>query len=682
MSSWSHLRQKVFFATAALTCLAAAGSWGIEPLGPGSGSPPERRPCVVPELAASRPKPADGLKVVGAGLAPKIVCEKRVKVGSSWSSSQDLAKELAWHLREMSGKAVPVLEFDERYADDWHFPDETETVIVVSDRFLAKEIFGVDFAKHPPGTAFLRRKGKWFLVGGDRSGASHALTYLLEALGCRYLWPDSKGTGKVVPKRKDVVFPDLDWTYAPRLCVRNVRARIPGAKQAKALWGKEAASFGLPAEKVLAMVQAARNDPVRGNRDFFAWHGVNDLHSLDGEYEWGHAYGDYWERYHETHPEFFALQTDGTRNLAGDKRRPTFCLSCPGLVKETAANLCKRFRNEPEKKALSVSLPDAGGNPPCMCERCRRLDPMNGTRIPLMLGGKEVSYPVLSDRLVWHANAVLDLVRREFPDRRLCFYAYNEYQLAPTLHKPDAGLLVWCVCGEYSRGGRGLDTLCAWRNAGADVGWRPNLLGGFQTISPQNFARKLFDEIETGKSNGLKGTDFDCYYDQWALQGFTYYVLSAALMNPDHLSYDAVASDYFAQAFGPAAKPMRAYWEHLEERFETCAKDLSKGGNRFLDYSRSLDLDRMRGFFDEAKRLAGRDAQVLSRIAYFETGLTTAGFERRIAEAFAKEDGAALRQVQDELKVWLRENVPQQMPSLMLPYFLDARAVRCLRVHL
>ena len=28
----------------------------------------------------------------------------------------------------------------------------------------------------------------------------------------------------------------------------------------------------------------------------------------------GHGFGNWWERYHETHPEYFALQPDGTRS--------------------------------------------------------------------------------------------------------------------------------------------------------------------------------------------------------------------------------------------------------------------------------------------------------------------------------------------------------------------------------
>ena len=659
--------------------------WGIVPLGPMAKGPPDYTIRNQPVFAKARPTYKPGLKVIGPGLKPVIVGEKRKNLGGHFTSSHDRAQELANYLKEMTGLESDVVILGEKYKPT-ELPSKDRVAVFVSDQFLAKDFFGVDFAQHPVGSSYLKRQGNWFLVGGDRSGASHALTYLLEWLGCRYLWPDKDGTGKIVPKRTEVVFPEIDWVWTPGIKHRGIRTYIPNPKQAENWWKDDAAKFGWTPADLLEHVKANRQDPVQPNRDFYAWHGVSDWDSLEGDYAWGHYYGDYWEKYHETHPEFFALQPNGSRDLGprlGKKtNRPTLCLSCPGLAEETAKNLIERFRKMPTYKALSISLPDAGGTYACMCTNCRKLDPPNAKINSRRMGSLQFPYPAESDRMVYFANKVAEIVKKEFPDKRLCFYAYNAYTSAPYVFKPDPMFAVLCVSGEYSKGGQGLGTVCAWQNCGLkSVYWRPNLLWGMRTVAPQNFARKLFGEIEGGKANGMEGTDFDCYYDCWALQGFIYYMMSEALMNPDNLDYDTIANDYFASAFGSAAPAMKAYYDWLEKHFDTCAASGWTERHGFYGYSRTFDLAKAQSFFDEAKRLAKGDAAILARIAFFEKGLVPAKFEKAIVEAYDKRDKAEVKKRQDAFKAWIKENILSCGTALMPERFTSSYNSPCFDVR-
>jgi hypothetical protein len=229
-----------------------------------------------------------------------------------------------------------------------------------------QQFFGLDFAGYPIGTSFLRRKDNWFLVGGDRAGRSHALTYVLETMGCRYLWPGDGGSGKIVPKKSEIVFPDFgDWTYTPAVKHRGIRTPIPNAKQFREGNGKSAAKHGQDADAFREEIIKYRNDfDLPGtNRDFYAWHGVSDRDSLDGDYAWGHYFKDYYDKYSAEHPEFFALhraqegQVDGIPGLQllGNQRREALELPLVVIRRQLAPLQCL-----PDPVALSYVIQRVG----------------------------------------------------------------------------------------------------------------------------------------------------------------------------------------------------------------------------------------------------------------------------------------------------------------------------------
>ena len=662
--------------------------WGIKPLGPIAKGKPDDTLRNKPVFAKSRPNYRPGLKVLSPGSKAYIVCEKTIKVNGRESASQYLANELNWYLKAMSGLEAEVVPIDEKKRGAFT-PQPEDVCVFVSDRFLAKEVFGIDYDKHPVGTSFLRRKGNWFLIAGERSGASHALTYLLETMGCRYLWPGDGGSGKIVPKKSEIVFPDFgDWTYTPAVKHRGIRTPIPNAKQFREGNGKSAAKHGQDADAFREEIIKYRSDfDLPGtNRDFYAWHGVSDRDSLDGDYAWGHYFKDYYDKYSAEHPEFFALQPNGSRDqskvLGKKHERATLCLSCPGLVEVTASNLVARFAQLPTYKALSISLPDAGGAQQCMCENCRRLDPPNARIYSVKVGSDaKVPYPAMTDRVIWFANQVAAIVKKSCPDKKLCFYAYNSYTPPPFYYKPDPMLVVLTVCGDYSRAGNATGNFASWANFGIPTYWRPNLLWGFRTVSPQNFARRLFNDLEMMKANNLEGTDFDCYYDQWAEFGYVYYMLSKALMNPDRLDFDTISDDYLASGFGPAAKAMKKYYDLLEKHFVACAETPWTERHGWYSYTRKLDIDALQRCFDEARSLAAGDDAVLRRIAHFEIGLVPARFEKAIVAAYDAGDREGVKAAQAKFREWIDTEAPKHISAVNPVRYWDSYKTPCFSVR-
>jgi len=112
-------------------------------------------------------------------------CTASVVVRSSVKKVRLLAEEIRWHLSEMTGHEVLLLDA----------PPSNGTPFI--------EV-GTDDV--PSQTAILKIEGNKATVSGDGSGVSHAATCLLEALGIRNLWPGK--SGKTIPKKRKSFYPE------------------------------------------------------------------------------------------------------------------------------------------------------------------------------------------------------------------------------------------------------------------------------------------------------------------------------------------------------------------------------------------------------------------------------------------------------------------------------------------
>jgi len=493
--------------------------------------------------------------------------------------------------------------------------------------------------------------GVVYIEGSDAAGVSHALTYFLEALGCRYLWPGK--SGKIIPRKERVALPEgfsLDFT--PTLKVRRIRDYTAlHERRVNAL-----ASYGLDSLKFAQKRRLAGID-MPENRDFWRWHGLNDSTLVpgseptdDGKIRWEHRFNDYYERFGATHPEWFALQPDGTRVM---DNRPTFCMSNDALAKQMADETVEMYRRDMSVVSHSICLPDGGFKTWCMCENCRKLDPVNAKKSKLLLilpqGRERRDYVAYTDRVLDFYNRIIAMIKPSLPDKKLSMYAYASYEAPPVKVRPDPALLILTVAGgsyltENDRASAA-KSIAAWGTFGNDLLWRPNALHGYQACAPQNNARWFFDDLETFKANGLVGTDFDCMSANWPARGIVQYALAKAHLNPDRLSYDDVLDDYCSVAFGAGADAMKRYFAALEETYgrigrlwleHLAAADPSKPVWRIerVDcYVSNFDPDAFEPYFDEALKAAAGDDGATARIWFMHGALADARSEKRLAEA-------------------------------------------------
>ena len=623
--------RKIATFVAAFGALAGVVSGGeFLPLGDeGKLPPPPTRFANAPRLGPM-PERAPGLRIFGGGTKAQIV----VDVSSRYL--RELADELAWHLERMTGERFPVA----KSATDGQSP-------VVELRFAAD--------RKEREVAIVRREGNRLVLSGRGSGPSLALTYLLESIGCRYLWPGV--SGKVIPRRSEVVVPALSLDRVPELELRKIRDIHSLGER----YSQSVEQLGFDAKEFMARERKVFVDR-EGNRDFFRWHGINDLRNPDGtpakayRYKWGHNFMDYWDRFGAAHPDWFALQPDGTRTQTV-KGRPCFCFMSEGFIAQAARDVERAFASDPRYEAQSVCLPDGGPVTSCMCEGCRRLDPVNAapTRLLRFTPRREwFDYVALTDRTLWFYNRIAERIAAAHPGRRVCGYAYSFYEKPPVAVRPHPALVLLSAVGDYLTVEGRADVernLAAWTSFGNPLLWRPNVLQNLKVPVPQNFARKLYCDLSAAKANGVIGTDFDCMDGQWANKGLVYYMAARAHWNPDGLDYETQLADYCRSGFGAAAKHVRAYFDELEAVDSAAAEAADpKAENVPLvqAYLARYDVDSLARHLAAAERAAAGDAESLRRIGMLKVGVECARIHQKMGALWvsSRTTPPALRELQ------------------------------------
>ena len=119
----------------------------------------------------------------------------------------------------------------------------------------------------------------------------------------------------------------------------------------------------------------------------------------------------------ETHPEYFRTMENGERTP-----KFNFCVSNPealALVAKNAAELAKKlYRSRP---VFYFWLDDAK-NVHCKCEKCKKFSP--------------------SDQQLIASNAMLREIRKEIPDAKFAYLAYQDTLEVPQSVKPDEGIFL------------------------------------------------------------------------------------------------------------------------------------------------------------------------------------------------------------------------------------------------
>jgi len=473
-------------------------------------------------------------------------------------------------------------------------------------------------------------------ANGARSDANtSAAVRFLETLGCRQLWPGPGG--RVVPMTPNVTAPVLDIRFTPKIAQRKIRMQPEGPRNfEQGLAWLDISDADHEARMTKAL--AGERLTVWG-----VWNGLGgDIGIRGGHAGCGLRGG--WEQHGKAHPEWFALQVDGTRDQTHAGGRWRICESNPELREHVAQDILLQLDGKAQPP-ISLSPNDGGNSSFCQCDKCKALDPADAPRIRLMLFDKvgeskrtEIEYPSLTDRQLNYWNDIVARVTTVVPDQQFIVDAYSVYSDAPVREKLHPNLILRYVPKD-------VDGWNAWKAAGARrIYWRPNNLhSGYRDgiISPN--ARETAATIRALAEGGMLATDMQGIYNNWAVQGLDYYVAARVTWDPA-LAFEAVLDDYARSGFGAGAEHVKEFWLLADRGIEP-RQDGSRGDFPTI---RPGTLEAMRAALIAAAKATVNDAPSQHRTAFLRAGFE---FTAINAEAHALAEAAETSGTKPDLEV-------------------------------
>ena len=397
--------------------------------------------------------------------------------------------------------------------------------------------------------------------------------FLETALGVRWVSP---GDGGIVLKRQTSVRLPSGWSYAHRPSLDKTEIRL-GARG----WERLYDSSKVPPALRLSREALAKEDAERR-----LWTLRQRLQVRD-PFDFGHAFGNWQKRFGKTHPEYIALNQDGTRGQpAGREVYAQQCFSNPAVQDQMLAD----WKERGMPKRLNVCVNDSAYL--CRCANCCAWD----ADLP-----GENFFLHKTDRMLRFYNVMCEKAIKLRPDVEVCAYAYLDYRFAPRREKvayPDR-LVIGFVPSIYDDFVAEVD---GWRAAGLRrFVIRPNYLC-YNGFVPRGYERQFYAEHREYARRGMTGTDEDSF-NRGAIMDFETYVFARALADPQ-LSFEAIEDEFLSQ-YGAAEPEMREYYGRVRQRGERERTERTR--TRVFDVSAATRDDGE--FFDNA--VAGHSVEDL-----------------------------------------------------------------------
>lgn len=483
-------------------------------------------------------------------------------------------------------------------------------------------------------------EGQRYTVEGMQQeyGTANAVyTFMQEHLDVRWLWPGELGIDVV--ESKTIALEPFVYRYAPPLRSRS------GLFQ-----------FALP---LRVSAYGHSEEWVRRQRI--------QLDSL--RVSGGHAFRDWWDRFHETHPEYFALQPDGSRG-GGDEPYPSartvkLCQSNPAVWEQWLRDVEAQIAHNPGLTCFNASPNDGYGLGNCVCENCQAWDHPDAPLRPFLWKGLAKRAPALADRHVTFANHCARLLEARYPGKGylVSMNAYGNSRPAPLRAVPADNVVISNVANNFwsldtvdkdtIEGTTYADHYAAWGKLTEKQIWRPNpgnpagWWAGLPDITPE----RTMASFQFAMDNHCIGIIVDSILEQWATQGPLYYVLAQMTWNPNQ-DWRAVMDDYYQRGFGPAAPLIKAYWQLIEVSRNRVVDAYPNPARGFVEVYDEAFFAQASGLLDQAaEQVADGPATYRERVEFVRIGLEFT----RIADEIRR---ASIR--------WIAEDMVDDSPTAQL----------------
>ena len=513
------------------------------------------------------------------------------------------------------------------------------------------------------------------LIIGAPTQQLGVVCFLREILDYRMLWPGK--SGEVYKKSSKIAFAPFHLTDAPFFRRRYIRNSF---SQSKKDWKRPDGTIVKLnlAQELLDRVKFTGLDPEeiaalwKNHGSWFAIQRLGGKLPIAG----GSNFTNYYFRFSKTHPEYMALQFNGTRKMIRPKNT-RICKSNDALIRQAAEDCRKLLDKRPNLKYLSVSPSDGNYDIFCMCENCRKWDPADGKlttkRVFLNRNRPTYRYPSFSDRVVRFTAAVARELKKTHPQLKILYLAYAGYQRPPEYFRdfPDNMAVTFVGFQYLNRNGLEQDRKSwdFWASRVKELILRPNYLLGGRGF-PVVYVHEMAKDIRHCAETGMIASDFDSLTHNWAVNGLNYYVLAQLLWDPAQ-NVDDIIDDYCQKGFGKAADVMKKYFLHCEKLTAKLAEsqaeniqeveDLTSRPQGFIDFFMKsftdAEFDKLQKLLDEARQLASDDKESLQRVEFIAAGLAFSrnrvDFARKYRELYRTKNRSKLSKLAaEQQKYW------------------------------
>lgn len=378
------------------------------------------------------------------------------------------------------------------------------------------------------------------LVGLSPQGTLYAAYELLEQIGVRWFTPGDYGT--VVPSLGTIAVNVQDTIQHPGFVTRLLQGMAR-----------------YPSDSVTPKVFNATEAKT--------W---ADHNRLGGEDYGVHGFPCNIKR--ADRPDLFMVE-DGVVTTQLDVTKPEV-LTC--VVEGALAQL----QQNPNLKYINMGPEDGGGQGYTEWD-ADDFDPVQGKT-------------ATTDRYVKFYNLVIaQMEQAGYPDTGIATYAYSRYTRPPVREIPNPKIMPMFAPITVERL-HSIDNPLSW-----DRQYLKEIVDGWAALGVKMMYRGyLFNLADPGMPFSMidqVATEFKYYSEKgfermrvetlanWGYQGPSLYLATKMMWNPN-LDVEALLDDYFTSFYGPAAVPMRAHFDRLEQAFAEA--DYFAGG--IYDFSHIL----------------------------------------------------------------------------------------------
>ncbi|MEI6422309.1 MAG: DUF4838 domain-containing protein, partial [Lentisphaerota bacterium] len=485
---------------------------------------------------------ADSFAVVENGVSrmPIVVAE------NAPPDTVSAARDLAGYIGKISGARPAIITGN---------PEQlpVSAIWVGAHPMLNKVFPGKDLAlKYPEEILVLSSGGNVAILGQDAvlgkvqtcSGTANAVyTFAQKYLNIRWLWPGS--LGEDFPRQTSISLPALEYRFHPPFLQRD-----------------------------LFLFRESLEEPMR------EWCKVQRIYLDSLRFPAGHGFDDWWDKYHETHPEYFALQPDGSRSGYPSPGNAKVCEGEPAVWAQWLKDAGDTISADPARVVFNGSPNDASNAGICVDQRSRAWDHPDGPAMQYEWSGLVKEYVAMTDRYVTFWNKLARGLKEKYPDRALYVagMAYGPSRPPPVAAAPADNVIIGYVgqfptCSDAMRESEKSQFL-KWSRQSSKLVFRPNIFwysGGWHAV-PSMALKNTIEDFRFLAENNCIGIVVDCAPRHWAPQGLQYYLMPQLAWDPLQ-DGEAIITDFCRRGFGAAAPEMREYFNLMEKAHGNIVND-------------------------------------------------------------------------------------------------------------